>query len=96
MAFRVTSRVKSPPKFHPRFSYCNFFLDILTAVMDLAMSNGAFFTLNTDTQREKIGQGKKITIICYFFHLKIASFCTIRRPNTNLHKQFSPIKNTER
>ena len=40
--------------------------------MDLAMSNGAFFTLNTDTQRErKLGrERKKITIICYFFHLK--------------------------
>lgn len=49
-------------EFHPRFSYtiATFFLDILKrTVMDLAMSNGAFFTLNTDTQREKIGQGKK-------------------------------------
>ena len=76
MAFRVTSRVKSPPKFHPRFSYCNFFLDILTAVMDLAMSNGAFFTLNTDTQRERenwaaAGKEKKITIICYFFRVPL-------------------------
>ena len=42
------------------FSYCNFFFLIYPQctliVMDLAMSNGAFFTLNTDTQREKIGQ----------------------------------------